>query len=124
MTKKLYPTDVVKQAQSVLDAWKQISATLTFGDLTSEMLSTDLAQAGPLENQITDLETQLTNLRNQRDDLFLGMWDKLKRVAPESKPITAMTRPSMKWWAARAERAQIARAKNCRCKGIKIDLTP
>ena len=48
MTKKLYPTDIVKQAQSVLDAWKQISATLTFGDLTSEMLSTDVAQAGPL----------------------------------------------------------------------------
>ena len=80
MTKKPYPTDIVKQAQSVQDAWKQINATLTFGDLTSEMLSTDIAQAGPLENQITDLETQLTNLRNQRDDLYLGMWDKLKRV--------------------------------------------
>ena len=54
MTKKLYPTDPVKQAQSVLDAWKQISATLTFGDLTSEMLSTDVAQAGfHFENQIT-----------------------------------------------------------------------
>ncbi len=80
MTKKPYPTDIVKQAQSVQDAWKQINATMTFGDLTSEMLSTDIAQAGPLENQITDLETQLTNLRNQRDDLYLGMWDKLKRV--------------------------------------------
>jgi len=80
MTKKPYPTDILKQAQSVLDAWKQISTTMTFGDLTSDMLSADITQAGPLEIQITDLETQLTNLRNQRDDLYLGMWDKLKRV--------------------------------------------
>jgi len=80
MTKKPYPTDILKQAQSVMDAWKQISATLTFGDLTSDMLATDITQAGPLEAQITNLETQLTNLRDQRDDLYLGMWDKLKRV--------------------------------------------
>jgi hypothetical protein len=80
MTKKPYPTDIVKQAESVMDAWNQIKADMTFGDLTLSMLSADITQSEPLEAQITNLETQLTNLRNQRDDLYLSMWDKVKRV--------------------------------------------
>jgi hypothetical protein len=80
MTKNLYPTDVVKQAQSVQDAWDQIKADMTFGDLTLGMLTADITQSDPLEAQITNLETQLTNLRNERDDLYLSMWEKVKRV--------------------------------------------
>lgn len=80
MTKKPYPTNIVEQAQSVLDAWNQINAEMTFGDLTAALLSADITQAGPLEGEIMNLETQLTNLRNQRDDLYLAAWDKVKRV--------------------------------------------
>ena len=80
MANKLYPTNVLEQAQSVLDAWHQIKEDMTFGDLTATMLSTDILQAGPMEAQMTNLETQLTNLRNQRDALYQAMWDKVKRV--------------------------------------------
>ncbi len=80
MTKKPFPTNVVEQAQSVLDAWNQINTEMTFGDLTAAMLSNDITQISPLEGEIMSLETQLTNLRNQRDDLYLAMWDKVKRV--------------------------------------------
>ncbi|MGA7195394.1 MAG: hypothetical protein WBW94_17380 [Anaerolineales bacterium] len=80
MTKNLYPTDVVKQAQSVQDAWDQIKADMTFGDLTLGMLTADITQSDPLEQQITNLETQLTNLRNERDALYVSIWEKVKRV--------------------------------------------
>ena len=34
MPAKAYPTDVLEQAQAVLDAWKEIGEKVTFGDLT------------------------------------------------------------------------------------------
>jgi len=80
MPGKPYPTDVVEQAQSVLDAWNQINAKMTFGDLNASMLAGDLKEAAPIESQIVTLETQLTNLRNQRDAVYRAMWDKVKRV--------------------------------------------
>jgi hypothetical protein len=80
MANKLYPTDVLEQAQTVLDAWKQIKTDMVFGDLTVAMLSTDISQAGPIVAEITNLETQLTDLRNTRDTLYQAMWDKVKRV--------------------------------------------
>ncbi len=80
MTKKPYPNDVVEQAKSVQDAWTQIDAEMTFGTLTIAMLTADIASTAPLEAQIVNLETQLTNLRNQRDELYATIWDKLKRV--------------------------------------------
>ncbi|MFZ5822724.1 MAG: hypothetical protein ACOYYJ_22760 [Chloroflexota bacterium] len=80
MARRLYPTDVLEQAQTVLDAWKQIKADMSFGDLTLPMLSADISQADSVMAKITNLETQLTNLRNQRDALYQGLWDKVKRA--------------------------------------------
>ncbi len=87
MPKKLYPTDVLEQAQSVSNAWNQIDDELAFGDLTLEILNNELGQAGPLQSQMDTLETQLTNLRNQRDALFVSIWDKVKRVRASVKGI-------------------------------------
>lgn len=80
MTKRPYPTDVVEQARSVLDAWQQINPEMAFGDLTLTMLSGDLQDTAPIEQQIINLETQLTSARNERDALYAAMWEKLKRV--------------------------------------------
>lgn len=80
MTKRPYPTDVVEQARSVLDAWQQINPEMTFGDLTLAMLTGDVQDTTPIEQQIINLETQLTNARNERDALYAAMWEKLKRV--------------------------------------------
>lgn len=80
MPKKLYPTDVLEQAQSVSNAWSQINDEMSFGDLTFTALNNELAQASPIQVQIDALETQLTDLRNQRDTLFVSIWDKVKRV--------------------------------------------
>ena len=80
MTKKPYPTDVVEQAQSVLDAWNQIADGASYGTVTPATLSADITQAAPLLSQMNALESQLTNLRNQRDTLYAELWDKVKRV--------------------------------------------
>ncbi len=87
MPKKLYPTDVLEQAQSVANAWDQINEEMTFGELNLASLNDDLGQAGPLQSQMDALETQLTDLRNQRDALFSSIWDKVKRVRASVKGI-------------------------------------
>ncbi len=80
MSKKLYPTDVLEQAQSVSTAWSQINEELVFGDLTLSALTGELEDAIALQNQLDGLETQMTNIRNQRDEGFVSIWDKVKRV--------------------------------------------
>ena len=80
MPNKLYPADVVEQAQSVLDAINQIDAAMNIGTVTNATLGAAIAQAAPLLSQMNALEAQLTNLRNQRDTLYTELWDKVKRV--------------------------------------------
>ena len=80
MGKRIYPSDVVTQAQDVLVGWGQVSATLTFGTLNPAALTADITAAGPLESEISKLEKQLADKRNQRDVLYNGMWEKIKRV--------------------------------------------
>jgi len=77
---RLYPNDVLAQAQTILGAWNQISTTLAFGTLNAAALTADITAATTLEAQITTLEAQLTDKRNQRDALYAAMWDKVKRV--------------------------------------------
>ena len=80
MTKKLYPTDVLEQAQSVLDAMNQINETMSIGSVNNSSLASDITQATQLASQMNAIEAQLTNLRNQRDALHEELWDKIKRV--------------------------------------------
>ncbi len=80
MPNKLYPTDVLQQAQTTLNAWNQISDKLTFGTLAPAALVADITAATTLEADMVKLEAQLTDKRNQRDALYTGIWDKVKRV--------------------------------------------
>jgi hypothetical protein len=75
-----FPTNVVQQAQSIVTAWNQIGATVSLGTLLPSALSTDITAANTLDSQIASLEVQLTNTRNQRDALYYGIWDKVKRI--------------------------------------------
>ena len=60
MSKKIYPTDVLEQAQSVFAIWNQIDASLTFG-------------------------AQTTDVRNQCDASLLELRDTVKRVRNRGK---------------------------------------
>jgi hypothetical protein len=78
--KKLFPTDVIDQAQGVLTAWNQIDESLAFGALNAEALATDLGNAQGIDSEIAQLEKQLINKRNQRADIYSTTWDKVKRM--------------------------------------------
>jgi hypothetical protein len=80
MPNKLFPSDVIAQAQDVLVGWAQIGSTVAFGTLTSALLNADLTALSPLDAEINKLEKQLADKRNQRELLYIAIWDKVKRV--------------------------------------------
>jgi hypothetical protein len=80
MAKRLYPTDLVEQAQEVLTGWSQITPVPTLGSLTTATFSADIAAVTTIEAQIAALEAQLTDKRTQRDAQCKGLWDKTKRA--------------------------------------------
>jgi hypothetical protein len=80
MPKKLFPSDVIAQAQDVLAGWTQIGSTVSFGTLTSALLSTDVNSYVPLDAEINKLEKQLADKRIQREQLCIAIWDKVKRA--------------------------------------------
>jgi len=80
MTKRLYPTDIHNQAKSVLDAWGQFDDNLTFGKLNLGTFTMAVNQGRTIDQSMTNLENQLTNMRNQRDAANAGLWDQVKRV--------------------------------------------
>jgi hypothetical protein len=82
---KLYPTDVLAQAQSMLGAWNTVGATTTLGTLLPAAISADLTAAATTEAQIASLESQLTDARNKRDTLYDGLWQKMVRVRMAAK---------------------------------------
>ena len=87
MTKKPFPTDLAEQAKSVLDAWAQIDDQLTFGPVNIGALTMDINYVRGSQEQITNLENKLTDVRNQRDAYNQAMWDKVKRVRASIKGI-------------------------------------
>src|SRR5215207_8704666 len=87
MSKKLYPTDVLQQAQNVLGGWNQITPLPAFGTLTAPLLTTEISAAAAFNSQIAALEAQLTDKRNQRDAAYVAVWDKVKRVRSAAKGI-------------------------------------
>jgi hypothetical protein len=80
MSKKFYPPDVVEQANDVLVGWAQVNPTLAFGALNAQALEVDVDAAAPIETEISRLEKLLADKRDQRDVLYVSMWDKVKRV--------------------------------------------
>ena len=85
MTKKQFVTDLLPQAKSVLSSWSQIDVELTFGPLSTTKFATAIKLANSLEDSITDLENNLTNLRNQREASNQELWNMVKRVRASFK---------------------------------------
>jgi hypothetical protein len=80
MTHKLYPPDILTQAQDVRLGWQQVNEELTFGEVTPASLAEDLNAASPLNALIRGLDMQLADKKDQRDNLYNSMWDKIKRI--------------------------------------------
>ena len=77
---KPYPADVLHQMNAAIASWQAIDPTLKFGDLSLEMMQSALEQGEALRNHINALETQLTDLRNQRDAVYHTSWKYINRL--------------------------------------------
>jgi hypothetical protein len=80
MGKKIFPSDVLNQAQGVLTAWNQIDQSMAFGSLNVEVMTATVSASREVEAEISRLETLLTDKRNQRDELHSDAWDMVKRA--------------------------------------------
>jgi hypothetical protein len=88
MPKRLFPPDVIEQAQVIMGGWNQLATpTPTFGSLSSVSFAAEVSTAATLDGQIAVLEAQLTDKRNQRDVVYGSIWDKVKRVRSAVKGI-------------------------------------
>jgi hypothetical protein len=87
MSQKYFPPNVLAQAQEILIGWAQVSATLVFGTLNPAALTTDMTTVTALESEISKLEIQLADKRNQRDIAYFSIWDKIKRIRGGVKAI-------------------------------------
>jgi hypothetical protein len=80
MRRKLYPINVLSRAKRIVSAWKEIGTTVTIGNVTNTGFTADITRAGLIEAQIKEAELRLIALRNERDTVYLSLWDKVKRV--------------------------------------------
>lgn len=80
MSRPSFPSDIAVQAQAVLAAWKTIDPAFKAGEVTLESLEAAAAEVASILNQISSLDAQLTDLRNQRDSRSLAVWQMVKRV--------------------------------------------
>ena len=80
MRRKRYPINVYSRARNIVAAWEQISPTVMLGSVSNPALLAEMTQAETIESQIRTAELQLASLRNERDAVYLSLWDKVKRV--------------------------------------------
>ena len=87
MGKKLYPTDTLKQVQSILSAWKLIDPALKIGPLSLETIAGDVATVQRLQEKLIHLRNELVDIRNQRDAATIDLWNTVKRARSGIKGI-------------------------------------
>jgi hypothetical protein len=80
MGRKLYPSNVLKEAVEVREACKQIDEELSFGELNISGLTLDINDIHQTQHDLVALEARLLEVRDRRDELYLAAWDKVKRM--------------------------------------------
>ena len=80
MGKKLYPTDTLKQAQSILCAWEFTDPTLKIGTLSLETIAADITTVKRLQEKLIHVKNELLEIRYQRDAATIGLWNTVKRA--------------------------------------------
>ncbi len=84
---KPYPTDVLNQLKTAISTWESIDTTLKIGKPSIAELEATLARGETLRQEITALETQLTDLRNKRDEAYATGWKYITRLRSGIKAI-------------------------------------
>ncbi len=84
---KQYPTDVLNKLRTAISNWKSIDPTLKIGKLTAAELEATLKSGEALRQEFSSLETQLTDLRNKRDEVYSAAWEYVTRLRSGIKAI-------------------------------------
>jgi hypothetical protein len=87
MGKKLYPTDTLTQAQTILALWERIDLSMTFHDLSVEALSANIVKVQGLREKILRLQHELVEMRNERDATSIEIWQQVKKVRAGIKSV-------------------------------------
>jgi hypothetical protein len=80
MPRKLYPHDLLAQARSVLVGLAEIKPLVRFAPFDPAALTAEVEQIHAVESQIRNLKAQLASLQNQRESLYVSVWDRVKRI--------------------------------------------
>ena len=72
---KRSPTDILKQLNKVVIAWDMIDPNLKIGSLTLAEYQAMLDRGETIRAEIRQAEARLTDLRNQRDEVFNQSWN-------------------------------------------------
>jgi hypothetical protein len=78
--------------RAVLEAWREIDPALSLGGMTLAELEGSLTSIGTIYSQLDGLDAQMTELRNERDDAGVDLWDRVKRVRSGVKSVFGGTR--------------------------------
>jgi hypothetical protein len=73
MPKRL-TVDILKQLNQVVIAWELIDPNLKIGSLTLAEYRAMLDHGKAIRNEIGQAEARLTDLRNQRDEVYSQAW--------------------------------------------------
>jgi hypothetical protein len=84
-TKQSGPTNVRKRAAQIREAWSNIEADATYGDLTLAEFDAAIASLEEGHATLHNIEDQLTKARNERDVRRQTLWDMTKRVRSAAK---------------------------------------
>ena len=86
MANKQYsPSNVKVQATQIQQAWTNIGAEATYGDLSLVEFNAAMSAVEQVETTITNLEDQLTNARNLRKAKRYDLWTSVKRARNGAK---------------------------------------
>ena len=79
------PTNTKEQALRIKEAWANIGANATYGDLTLAELQATITALETAEATIKGLEDQLTQARNAAHEKRRALWSLVKRTRAGAK---------------------------------------
>ena len=84
---KPYPTDVLKKLSQAVITWDIIDPDLKIGSLSLAEYQAMLDRGQSIRGELRELEARLTDLRNQRDEVFSQSWKYIVRLRAAVKGI-------------------------------------
>ena len=84
---KPYPANVLIKLREAVATWNTIDPRLKIGPLMVTELDNTLKRGEALKQEILSLEARLTDLRNQRDDVYRQSWNYIVRMRAGIKGI-------------------------------------